>query len=169
MIIATDLDSVLNNLLVTWLDAYNQDHNDTVTCDDIKTWNTHLYVKCGERIYNYLTPELLTRCSPMPGAVEVTAKLLAQGHQVVVVSACGKGTFDAKKTWLKAHFPHLKHFIATHSKQFVRADVLIDDAVHNLEPFPGVGIAFGTYAYNQHWTGRRAQTWHNVLDVLATI
>lgn len=161
MIIAVDLDSVLNNLLDTWLAAYNAQYDDVVTPEDILTWDTHNHVKCGTDIYKLLTPELFTSCLPMPGAIETTKRLLAR-HEVIVVSATGPFNYGAKRDWLRLHFPHLPVFIATHHKEYVNCAYLIDDGPRNLEAVgPGKGIAY-SYAYNRDWKGMRVFNWFDI-------
>ena len=158
MIIAIDLDSTLNNLCAAWLDRYNQDSGERVRPDDIKCWDTHKYVKCGKQIYNYLTPDLFASLVPVPYAVGVTRGFVAAGDELVIVSAMAPSTFDVKRDWCTQYFPHIPHFIGTHSKQFIRADILIDDGPHNLEAWRGHAIAFDQ-PWNQTWGGQRAYSW----------
>jgi 5'-nucleotidase len=174
MLIATDLDSTLNTLGATWLALYNRDYDDNLTNDDIKSWDTHKYVKpaCGKRIYSYLNePNLYIRCDVQPGAQDVINGWLKAGHEVLVVSSCARGSYDAKRDWLKVHFPGIPpdNFIASHRKDLIRADVLIDDGFHNLVNFPGERILFKAAWNIEQWhaDGERleihlADGWHGV-------
>lgn len=143
--IAIDLDSTLSNLESYWLQAYNADYGDLLAPDDLLSWETHLYVKpeCGTNIYSYLNEATLyLRCEPREGSQEVLRGLLVDGHDLLIVSSCVKGAFDAKQEWLMRYFPEIPrpNFIACHRKELIRADVLIDDGFHNLEHFPGLRI-----------------------------
>lgn len=161
MIIGIDLDSVLNNLLDVWLDLYNRHYNDTLTPSDITTWDIHNHVKCGTRIYSYLTrPETYELCTPKPYAQGIT-QALSEQYTLICISAVAKNTFDVKKQWVQEYFPHIKHFVGTHSKQFIRADYLIDDAIHNLDEFVGRGIIFDM-PYNQNCAYERVHNWKHV-------
>ena len=109
--IAIDMDDVLNNLMPTWLQAYNRDYEDNCRPADITDWDVWKHVKpeCGKKIYDYHTPELFLACSPMPGAQQATQELIADGHHLMVVSACWHPENEAaKRQWLGEHFPWLK-------------------------------------------------------------
>lgn len=173
MIIGIDLDSTLNNLAHTWLARYNADYADSVTPSDILTWDTHLYVKCGKDIYQYLTPDLFSACAPQPYAQVITQSLLAQGHELVIITSTIPETHAAKHTWVKTHFPWITHYIATDSKQFIDVDVLLDDGPHNLEAFHTHrphkhAIAFD-YPYNRTWRGARVCNWTQVPSVIERV
>lgn len=164
MIIAIDLDSTLNTLDEAWLAMYNADYGDTMTPDDIKSWDTHLYVKpeCGRAIYAYLNrPELFLQCGVKPGARAVVAELNELGHDIVVVSSCSRGSYDAKKEWLRQHFPYIPadNFIAAHRKSLVLGDVLIDDGFHNFRSWLGNGILF-----KAPWNIDKYNEWKNTHD-----
>ncbi len=60
--IAIDMDDVLNNLMPTWLDAYNREYGDTRAATDITDWDVWKHVK-KERMW----PENLRL--PHPGTV----------------------------------------------------------------------------------------------------
>lgn len=164
--IAIDLDSTLNNLLDVWLEDYNRVYGDALTPSHITTWDTHDHVKpeCGTKVYHLLTGDLIKRTRPVRHSVAVTRDMAAVGYTLVVVSSVGRGTYDAKREWLKEYFPHIPHFIATHSKGLVRCDVLIDDGVHNLEDAQRAGIRAICFnqPYNQSWQGERVYSWLDI-------
>ena len=58
--ILVDMDSIAADLQEKWYGAYNKRYNDTITVDDILSWDTHKYVKpeCGKKIYKYFTPSI---------------------------------------------------------------------------------------------------------------
>lgn len=164
MIIAIDLDSTLNNLIQMWLQWYNRDSGERISSYHIKSWQVHKYVPCGTNIYSYLNnPALYEACIPQPYSIEVT-KELSRRHELVIVSAISKNTYDVKKEWCNKHFPHIKHFVGTHSKQFI-GDVLIDDGIHNLETYKGLTICYNQ-PYNQDWGGVRVYNWQEVLELI---
>lgn len=150
--IAIDMDDVLNNLMHPWLAAYNRDYNDTRAATDIKNFDvwTHVSPECGEKIYDYLVPELFLACAPMPDAQRVTQELIEKGHDLMVVSACWLPELEvAKRQWLGEHFPWLKqdrcHFVPKgREKCEYRADILIDDGLHNFRGWPAgtIGLIF---------------------------
>ncbi len=150
--IAIDMDDVLNTLMPTWLQAYNRDYEDNCCPANIVDWDVWKHVKpeCGKKIYDYHTPELFLACAPMPGAQRVTQELIEDGHDLMVVSACWHPENEAaKRQWLGEHFPWLKqdrcHFVLKgREKCEHRADVLIDDGLHNFKGWPSgtIGLVF---------------------------
>jgi 5'(3')-deoxyribonucleotidase len=165
--IALDLDSTLNNLLEVWLRFYNDDHQDNIKPENILTWDTHQYVKIGKKIYSYLNnPLVYQACTPLPRSQDVVKELHTK-YGCVIVSACARGTHDAKKDWCVEHFPGVP-FIATHSKECIRAALIIDDKIETLQSFPGAGICFNQ-PYNQEWTGLRVKHWFEVPSLVESI
>ena len=179
--IAIDMDDVLNNLIHPWLAAYNHDYGDTRRATDITDWDVwkHVKIECGRKIYDYHIPELFLACSPMPDAQRVTQELLEAGHDLMVVSACWNPEIEvAKRQWLGEHFPWLKqdrcHFVPKgREKCEHRADVLIDDGLHNFRGWPSgtIGLIFDQ-PWNQVQTGEnydipllRVFNWSHIGDL----
>lgn len=165
MLIACDVDGVIADLHFEWLRRYNRDYADALTLDRLTSWDLHTHTKaeCGQRIYEYLSdPDLYEYVSPVAGAAAVIAEWRRRGHGVVFVSACTYGMTDQKAQWLVRHgfsagrtrgaLPD--DFIPIRDKHLVRADVLIDDAPHNLEAWwqhnkrPSIAV---TMPYNLHF------------------
>jgi 5'(3')-deoxyribonucleotidase len=171
--ILCDLDSIAANLMGEWLARYNRDYKDQITPDDIKTWDTHLYVKpdCGKAIYNYFTPDLFYSLQPIDGAVEGLKQLVDAGHEVCFVTATPQGCADAKYQWVSEHFPfmHNTHdMVMTHRKYLIHGDVFIDDSPSNIREYRfrhhHTQIYTIAYPYNQHVASLcnvRAGSWDN--------
>lgn len=49
------------------------------------------------------------------------------GYDIIFVSTCKGNHHKSKYYWLKRNFPFMKGFIATKEKQYVKADIFIDD------------------------------------------
>lgn len=146
-----DLDSTLNNLCPVWLDLYNNDFDDNLTPQDIRSWNTHQYVKaeCGTDIYDYLHfPELFEVLEPQPGSQDAVEGLIRDGLDVLVVSACTPASYIPKIAFLKKYFPFIptNNFIAAHRKDLIIANGIIDDKYDTVAKYPGHRILF-----NQPW------------------
>ena len=144
MLIACDVDGVAADLHTEWLRRYNRDYADTLTLDRLTSWDLHRYTKpeCGHRVYDYLSDhDLYEHVSPVAGAAAVIDAWRTAGHRVIFLSACTYGMTDQKAQWLVRHGFSLGRkrgalpddFIPIREKHLVRADVLIDDAPHNLE------------------------------------
>lgn len=147
MIIAVDVDGVVADMHTEWLNRYNVDYNDKLTIQDIVSWDTHLYVKpeCGKNIYKYLNSQTLYNwVLPTVGAQTGVADLRRLGHRVVFATTNAKGMSDGKWEWLerRGFLKGSEDLIVVGDKSLVRADLLIDDAPHNIDAFIGPAILF---------------------------
>ena len=144
MIVAFDQDGVLADLTTPWLEAYNKGYNDNLKAEDITDWDFHQFVKpeCGTNIYKYLSlPEFYSDLPVMPGAQEATRAIQVMGYEVMIVSASPKAAYRDKYEWLQEHFSNIPsdNIMFVRNKSLVRADILVDDGVHNLLAFEKAG------------------------------
>ncbi|MEX1238363.1 MAG: 5'-3'-deoxyribonucleotidase [Cyclobacteriaceae bacterium] len=96
---------------------------------------------------------------------EVMEKLNKK-YEVFIVSAAMEfpRSLQEKLSWLQEHFPFLswKQFVFCGSKTVVYGDYMIDDLVHNLEPFKGEKFIF-TAPHNIHLNHyQRLNNWKEV-------
>lgn len=150
--IGIDMDSVLNNLIEHWLSIYNRDFQDTLTPNDITSWDIHKYVKpeCGIKIYDYLLqPGFFRNISVQPFAQDVTL-WLSQHYDLYIVSSADWRVCRDKGDWLQQWFPWInsKNYIFCTNKHLVVTDYLIDDYGKNLEGFKGTPLLFDSH-HNQ--------------------
>ena len=140
--ILVDMDQVLNNLLERWVEYLNERYNASASAEDIHIWD----LTC---VYPWLTKEEVDRplgedalwegLSTRPHSVETMKRMIDDGHEVYVVTAASvHQTVPAKVDWLLKNYPCLTwdNVVITGRKQIISGDVLIDDAVHNLENGP---------------------------------
>lgn len=89
-----------------------------------------------EQVYSAIYDDALwDDVYPMPGAAEALQQLMAEGHEIYVVTATLYQTLKAKmEKVLFRYFPFIdwSHVIITENKHLIRGDVLIDDGPHNL-------------------------------------
>lgn len=138
MTILVDMDEVLDQLLQAWIPYLNERYGADVKPEDVTGWwVTDFYPGLTRKqVYGVLDEnELWESVKPVPGASEGLQKLIADGHDIFVVTNSNYKTIRAKmERVLFRYFPFLswdKVILAT-KKQMVRCDVLIDDGVHNL-------------------------------------
>lgn len=98
-------------------------------------------VKAFPSCRDFLRQEGVYEFAPvMDGAVE-TIKYLNEKYRVLIVSAATEypNSMREKMAWLAEHFPYLhwKQFVFCGTKDFVRADIMIDDKISNLDAFDG--------------------------------
>lgn len=175
-----DQDGVITKTVDYWLSLYNRDWFDNLTPKDIVEWEMHKFVKpeCGKAFYGYMdhTPKFFQYLEPMEGVVEAIQELQELGHDVLIVTAtprnCPTGFYDKVK-WVEKHLPFFstKNIVATHRKDAVQGDILLDDGPHNIEAFRGRGL---TVVYNQPWnqdvkSDYRVKTWPEFVQLIKTI
>lgn len=97
----------------------------------------------------------------VPGSRDVLERLNRQ-YEVFVVSAALEfpTSLDDKREWLNEHFPFItwRQIVFCGSKEIVRADLIIDDHLKNLDKFEG-----DTFLFSQPHN-RRIQTMHRRVD-----
>ena len=137
--ILVDMDEVLNNLLDGWVAYLNKRHNTYASAQDINMWDLRcIYPKLTEEEVNQpLTDDSFWKgLTVKSNSVESLKRIIDDGHEVYIVTAASVyQTLPAKIEWLLTNYPYLTwdNVIITRRKQMIRGDVLIDDAVHNLE------------------------------------
>jgi len=151
MRIGIDLDDTINNLVNKWIEIYNQDYNDNLKIEDIKTWDIADYTKIGKSFYAYLDSNIFKHLSIKSGASEVIEKLCKE-HEVYIVTAnasYNKGVCDDKVDFIKKFMPFfpIKNIIFINNKSLLDLDILIDDGLHNFEGFKG----FKKVVFDRPW------------------
>ena len=140
MIIACDVDNVLNNLTESVLQVYNSDYNDNLKIEDIKSYGIEDYVKPEFKKdfpSLFLDKRVWKGISVIPGCVEVLKKWHDKGHEIYFVTATNTENMHKKAEWLQRTFPFMdvkKNLICMQKKQMLSGniDVLIDDHLGNI-------------------------------------
>jgi len=177
VVIAFDVDGVLNDLHTPWVKLYNKLSGDTLKVESIFDYDIRKFVlpSWKNKILELLnTPGLFLHAPIAEGAVEVVKKLLDAGHEVIFVSAFNPFYQSApeKGQWLEEHFSGImtvgENIFFCSKKYLVKFDILIDDSPKNLEllSMKQMGIL-----WNQPWNSldyhvNRATTWQEVLDLI---
>ena len=162
--IAVDLDSTLNNLNHVWIVRYNQMYDDTLNC--FNEWNVVNCVKpeCGNRIFDILgAKDFFYNLGMQSGADEVMEKLCTE-HNVHIVTAYTANTCVDKVRWVQKYLPFfdIKNIVFCNNKRLFNADVLIDDAPHNIESFPNTTICFDMPYNKEVKSDYRAFSWIDI-------
>jgi 5'(3')-deoxyribonucleotidase len=138
MIVAVDIDNVINNLTEAVLEVYNADSGDNLTPDDIKAYHIENFIKSKykETFHQYfLDCNVWKKIKVQPRCREVIAKLHNEGHYIIFVTTTEPENLPKKKNWLMRNFPFLnirKSLYCCPVKQLVKCDILIDDCITNL-------------------------------------
>lgn len=144
MKILVDMDGVIADLLPRWLELINKVESPASRAGDYKiaditSWNTHECVNLPADVcYGMLTPELFASLDPLPGAIETLQAWRRCGHEVRICTApsAHPGSGGAKVEWVRKHLGWTeKDMFLCHSKDWIKADMLIDDGPHNLASY----------------------------------
>ena len=140
--IAIDQDEVLAEFVAGMLKVWNLEHGTDIWRQDVKSWM--LEETFGPGTYPAIC-EVLSRpgffadLASKPGALSSVRELLAAGHEIVVVTSIepsiGEQAYAGKREWVAEHLPELdpKDLFFVSRKGWIDADILLDDAVHNIE------------------------------------
>lgn len=154
MIIACDVDGVVADLHIEWLRRINTQEGLNLLTADITSWQTL------EPWVSYLYDNDLYDQVPLVEQAAETIMLLREaGHRVFFATSCVRNMVEQKIDWLKRHRlisrsdKFNKEFVSVSDKSLIRADLLIDDALHNLEAFTGPW----KIVFDQPWNRRGVQ------------
>ena len=167
--IAIDVDWVMAKLLHKWLEYYNILFDEELTTEDILEWSIVDFVKpeAEEVMLNILNlPDFYRDLTIRSTAAESIKELDKYYEILIVTDYFTKESFKAKYDWLREHLPFIKreNLVFTGNKSLILADYLIDDGVHNLETFKGIGILYDA-PYNRDETRfKRVHSWGEITD-----
>lgn len=148
--ILVDMDGVMAQDLKYAIKLYNEEYSADITMRDLKGWDIDNYVPEGTSILKYFyQPGFFNKLEPMPNSRRILKKLFDEGHEIIIATASPDvGVYD-KISFLKQYYPWLpeENFVSIKKKYLLHADVILDDAAHNLES-ASVTYPIMFYAYH---------------------
>jgi 5'(3')-deoxyribonucleotidase len=166
--ICIDMDEVMADAVTEHLARYNQDHDDTITKEDLKgkwLWDV-VSVDRHAALESYLRSDDFFDVLQVMEDSQRVIEALQERYEVFIATAAMEvpTSFTSKFRWLQKHFPFVpaSHVVFCGTKSILRADYLIDDNPRQLKRFDGEGILY-TSPHNIHIKGfRRVQNWLDV-------
>lgn len=179
MIIACDIDGVLNNLVEETLKLYNSRSGKNIQVSDITsyTFSDCLPTEDADGIVSLFKEKCLwDSLKPLPGSQKALKQIIKKGHQIYLATATDPINFQWKIEWLKQHFPFIPsdNVIRIMDKSLLKCDVLIDDCLDNLTTIfcervcidsPWNQSTSKDYAYDI----KRAYAWNDVVNIINNI
>lgn len=160
-----DLDETTVSCLKPWIEAYNAEHGDNITVDQIKEWDFGgVTIKKGVDMFEYIrAPGFFRHLKPLDGAIKAIRELheLKDEHgkralDIIVCTAVSHGNqADDKFGWFKDHLAFLgkRNLMIGTRKELIKVDVYIDDSPQNhpliRKEFPDAHILTIAYPYNE--------------------
>lgn len=138
MRIGVDMDGVLADFDKGWIDRWNQDHGTEFEYKNCDHWDalTSLTNVSYDEWWEWAQSkheDLFLNLDPLPGAVEGVQRLKKAEHDIVIITAKPRWAAGHPSAWLIEHDVPYDEIHVTSNKEYVLVDVLIDDALHNIE------------------------------------
>jgi 5'(3')-deoxyribonucleotidase len=164
-------DTILDLVAGVWLPIYNLEFNDTLTKDQIKSWNISEYVKpeAKDFMLEYVKfPDLFLGAEPIEGALKYINLLKSKGFRVVYVTI--NDPEGCKILWLKQHgfIQDDRDYVHAIDKSLIKGDIMIDDKIEHIETFRkngGQGVLFGA-PWNLNSKLPRVNSWEEFYNFL---
>jgi len=161
-----DLDNTINDLCRAWFAAIEKQTGFSIPKDRITQWNLHECITeiAAEHLYSPLDIGS-TYLNAQPIAPYAVLEELFNTYDCYIATAITlPATFVAKCTWLSLYYPfiHRDRIIAINHKNCLNGNILIDDGLHNIETFQGLGIIFNQPWNTANTTHIRAYNWQDV-------
>lgn len=135
MILAIDIDNVLNQFTECVLDAYNNDSGDHLTISDITSYGMEEFILPEYRndFHKYFL-HAAKYASAMPDAQECLERLAHAGYEVFVVTSTTCACINDKANWLMRNYPFISEsqIVRLHNKRLFKCDIMVDDYLPNL-------------------------------------
>ena len=173
------MDDTIENLGETWVNYLNERYNLHVNWSEIDDWDLRKAFPTLDEIEIYdvlFEAKFWVRVRPFEGAIEGLKWLIDEGHDVYIVTASHPGTVYQKfELVLQRYFPFITpdKLIVIKNKQMLNADILIDDAPHNL-----IGGDYGkilmTAPHNRNFDAGandmiRVDNWSEIIGIIKYI
>lgn len=147
LVVLTDVDGVLENLVAHWVAALDEKYDRDVKPKDIVSWDICQYFDglSKTQVFSPLHKKSFWKTlEPDRYAQEVIPKIQEQGDRVIIVTSAHPDTVPYKWSWINEHFPTIsfRDIIIASDKQRIDGDILIDDAPQNL-----IGDKYAKFLY----------------------
>ena len=174
--ILVDMDDVIENLSVAWIDFLNRKYGTSVDRESVRDWDMMLSFPTipESELYGALEEEALwNTVTPKKDASKYLKRLRDDGHEIYIVTTSGYKTVRVKmEKVLFKYFPWISwdQVIITSNKQIIKGDILVDDAPHNLIGGEYTKILFDM-PYNRNFKAEehgviRVYSWEQVYEII---
>ena len=174
--ILIDIDDVLNNLCDAWIKWLNNKHKTKIKPEDVTTWDLKsVYPELNaKQIYEpFSSDQFWKTVTPRFDAIKYVNQLYSEGYNIYLCSSTYYKNIVPKFEYIiQKYFPYIdwNHVIIASNKKMIKADILIDDGIHNLEGGSYTKILmtaphnknFDTVSHNMY----RADTWEQAYDII---
>ena len=176
MVVACDIDNVLNNLQEAVTNLFNVRHNTKYTLNDFHNYNIENVLPFKEAMAMkdmYAETGIYNHVKPLVGSQDGLKKLIDYGHQVYLVADTISKIYDEKVQWVKHFFPFVdeSHIVAMKHKHLFKCDCMIEDNIHNLL----TGMSYHRICMDYPWNRdtrdyvydiHRCHNWNEIINII---
>ena len=136
--ILVDIDDTIENLCQAWCEWLNDHYNSDVNPDDITEWRIYKFFDNIPKaeVYKPLYEEDFWKTvTPKLDAIKYLSMLNDEGYDIYLCTNTNYRNVKIKyELIVQKYFPYISwdKVIVCSKKQMIKADILIDDGVHNL-------------------------------------
>ncbi len=166
-----DQDAVIYDMNTLWYAMHNEDFpNHIIRGGEITEFRMDDYCErngCKGKMLDYFdNPRLWLEGKPIADSKEIIARWIKDNvaDLGILTSLVTPVAATPKLQWLEEHFPSIKDVLlgVGHLKHLVIGDILIDDGIHNLTSFTGIGILYSQPWNRSNVSFPRAKDWKHV-------
>lgn len=139
--IGCDMDGVVADFDKIWVDRYNHDFNTDIEYKHIQHWDALLTLTHFEDYDQWWDwarskhEDLFLAAPVLPGAAEAIRRVHNLGHTIAFITAKPRWAAGHPGEWLIKHDIPFDEIHVTNDKTYVRCDLYVDDAEHNILDF----------------------------------
>lgn len=174
--ILVDVDDVIENLCPCWCRWLNEHYGTNVTAEEITDWDINKFFPelTREQIFEPLLKEdFWKNVTPKLDAIKYLKLLLEEGYRIFLCTASDYRTIKPKyENIIQRYFPYIdwNHIIICSAKQLIKADILVDDGVHNLISGDYIKVLYTT-PHNKHYDAEssgifRVNNWEELYNTI---
>ena len=136
-----DMDDVIVDFLGGLLENFNYKYGTNFSKKDVDVWN--LEHTLGSNVWGIMNePGFFLNLKPKGNSIEIIKRIIDNGFDVLIVTACDPDAYKEKLEWIKHHMPYFNkgRLIPCSEKSVIWGDILIDDKIANLHNFAKIGF-----------------------------
>lgn len=173
--IAIDLDSVLADVMIIWIDEYNNINKTNIKKSDIIKWDIHKILPISkEKCTNLFTNVWARRWEEIPLTKKNNPKVIEdikrKGYRISIITKRARSTVPFVSFWLdlnKIIYDEIIFIFDDQPKMKYPFDILVDDSPDNLKNIhhPKKGIIYDQ-PWNRNFCGNRINSLHEIIKIL---
>lgn len=175
--ILVDMDDTIENLIDAWVIRINEEFGTKTKRKDIINWDIDTFFPSitKAQVFSVLFEhDFWKTVKPKKDAIKYLEKLHDEGFNILLCTASHYSTVKEKfEDALLPYFPFFDsdHIIITNQKYIIKADVLVDDGVHNLLKGSYKKILYTTsvnknFDEEKKYKIERVSNWKQVYDTI---